>query len=430
MTAGTAAPGDTAVPGPTMTGAPTPTTTTDPGGGDGGGAPGVEPEPEPEVMEPEPMCGDGTVDAILGEQCDDMNTADGDGCSSTCQTEAGDDCGNGMVEGDEECDDGNTMDGDGCEANCTLPPEEAVCGNGTPEIGEECDDGNMDPDDGCEPDCTMTPEVEGPVCGDGNVDEGELCDDGNMDPGDGCEPDCTETVVELSLAELVGDLDGRLLTTPCADQPGTDDCGGAGWIVNGGNTNPCQGGSLDARTEHAIGGTPGATYNIAMHHYGVMEPKNYGGQVDREAAPGGPNRDEGGTPTAYATASAGHTYPGSNYNTYEVHVDNEMMQEVGVYYFNADTGEGHYTFGINYEKTIPIIGGGRIRLRTFDANCRQIKNCGNGGTPCAGKARTIDISGADPQPQAGWLEQPGLGQPAEHSGQWWLIDITSFEEAQ
>jgi len=31
------------------------------------------------------VCGNGTLDA--GEQCDDGNTADGDGCSATCQLE-------------------------------------------------------------------------------------------------------------------------------------------------------------------------------------------------------------------------------------------------------------------------------------------------------------------------------------------------------
>jgi cysteine-rich repeat protein len=34
-----------------------------------------------------PTCGDGTLDSACGEQCDDGNTTDGDGCSSTCQIE-------------------------------------------------------------------------------------------------------------------------------------------------------------------------------------------------------------------------------------------------------------------------------------------------------------------------------------------------------
>ena len=34
------------------------------------------------------VCGDSIVDSSLGEQCDDGNTANGDGCSNICQTEA------------------------------------------------------------------------------------------------------------------------------------------------------------------------------------------------------------------------------------------------------------------------------------------------------------------------------------------------------
>jgi cysteine-rich repeat protein len=34
-----------------------------------------------------PVCGDGVVEPLAGEQCDDGNTLDGDGCSSTCQIE-------------------------------------------------------------------------------------------------------------------------------------------------------------------------------------------------------------------------------------------------------------------------------------------------------------------------------------------------------
>jgi cysteine-rich repeat protein len=59
-------------------------------------------------------CGDGKI--LKGEQCDDGNTASGDGCSSTCQIEPGSDCptagqactmakcGNGIVEKSELCD--------------------------------------------------------------------------------------------------------------------------------------------------------------------------------------------------------------------------------------------------------------------------------------------------------------------------------------
>jgi cysteine-rich repeat protein len=36
---------------------------------------------------PAGTCGDGVRDNDLGEQCDDGNTTDGDGCSSTCKKE-------------------------------------------------------------------------------------------------------------------------------------------------------------------------------------------------------------------------------------------------------------------------------------------------------------------------------------------------------
>lgn len=67
-------------------------------------------------------------------------------------------CGNGMREAGEQCDDGNTFNGDGCSAGCRL--ESADCGNGIKNIGEECDDGNINYGDGCTPMCKL--EVEKP----------------------------------------------------------------------------------------------------------------------------------------------------------------------------------------------------------------------------------------------------------------------------
>ncbi|WP_081426461.1 lamin tail domain-containing protein [Sorangium cellulosum] len=105
---------------------------------------------------PSGICGDGVVDA--GEVCDDGNTADGDGCSPTCQIEASPKlgCGDGALDPGEQCDDDNTEDGDGCSAACQIeaPPR---CGDGAVDPGEQCDDGNVAGGDGCEVDCTKTP---------------------------------------------------------------------------------------------------------------------------------------------------------------------------------------------------------------------------------------------------------------------------------
>ena len=86
-----------------------------------------------------PVCGNNILDQAQGEQCDDGNTASGDGCSSVCQIEqelqeepAVPVCGNIIIEEGEQCDDGNTANGDGCSSVCQTeeqqeqPPEEPV----------------------------------------------------------------------------------------------------------------------------------------------------------------------------------------------------------------------------------------------------------------------------------------------------------------
>ena len=45
-------------------------------------------------------------------------------------------CGDGVIDAGEQCDDGNNEDGDGCQANCTLPPP-PVCPN--EETAVKCD---------------------------------------------------------------------------------------------------------------------------------------------------------------------------------------------------------------------------------------------------------------------------------------------------
>ncbi|MBA3465143.1 MAG: DUF4215 domain-containing protein [Deltaproteobacteria bacterium] len=121
---------------------------------------------------PEPACGDHFVDA--GEQCDDGNTASGDGCSATCMTEMNPPpppppepcCGDHNVDPGESCDDGNLVSGDGCSATCQVepppppPPPPSTCGNEILETGEECDDGNMMDGDGCSSMCKHEVECE------------------------------------------------------------------------------------------------------------------------------------------------------------------------------------------------------------------------------------------------------------------------------
>lgn len=98
----------------------------------------------------EPTCPNLVVDP--GEDCDDGNLFDGDGCDTTCHYEPAI-CGNAVLNPDEGCDDGNLVANDGCDPECGLEP--AVCGNGLLEPDEECDDGNLISGDGCDASCSL-----------------------------------------------------------------------------------------------------------------------------------------------------------------------------------------------------------------------------------------------------------------------------------
>ncbi len=155
----------------------------DGGGADAASDGGVDAAPDAPLM---PVCGNGRLEA--GEQCDDGNTMDGDGCAADCSREAY--CGDGNTDDGEVCDDGNNASGDGCRSDCAS---DETCGNGALDVaaGEVCDDGNTMDGDGCAADCRSVPS-----CGDGAMGSGEACDDGNTERWDGCGPDCR---VERSL---------------------------------------------------------------------------------------------------------------------------------------------------------------------------------------------------------------------------------------
>jgi ELWxxDGT repeat protein/cysteine-rich repeat protein len=80
-------------------------------------------------------CGDGLPNP--GEECDDGNAVDGDGCDSNC-TPTG--CGNGIVAGSEQCDDGNTAAGDCCASDCSFESAGSACASDdTACTADECD---------------------------------------------------------------------------------------------------------------------------------------------------------------------------------------------------------------------------------------------------------------------------------------------------
>ena len=137
-------------------------------------------------------CGNGTVEKDLGEQCDDGNTIDGDGCSSDCHNEATseticndavDNDNDGKVDcGDDDC------DGLLCGENGRLCREHmCVCPGGDgPE--SNCTDGSDDDCDG-QVDCADSDCATDPVC---NGDAEGICGDGVDNDTDG-QTDCADS---------------------------------------------------------------------------------------------------------------------------------------------------------------------------------------------------------------------------------------------
>ena len=113
-------------------------------------------------------------------------------------------CGNGLLETGEECDDGNLINDDGCSAQCEIEENETeiYCGNSILEPGEECDWGLLN---GflcwagygtscfyCSSNCQL--KLITNYCGDGILNPAcEECDLGELNgiPGSGCTIDCT-----------------------------------------------------------------------------------------------------------------------------------------------------------------------------------------------------------------------------------------------
>jgi LPXTG-motif cell wall-anchored protein len=117
-----------------------------------------------------------------GNNCEGNSTkvCNIEGCASIC--------GNNDMESGEQCDDGNLVNGDGCNIFCQTEIPEPFCGDGILNNEEQCDDGNNTNEDGCNNLCQV--EIL-PVCGDGVMDQdNEQCDDGNIDSGDGCSATC------------------------------------------------------------------------------------------------------------------------------------------------------------------------------------------------------------------------------------------------
>ncbi len=154
-----------------------------------------------------------TEDTTTDDTTDETTTADTttDDTTETADTttDGGGVCGNSIIEGGEECDDGNLSDEDGCLSSCVN----SSCGDGFVNMGvEACDDGINDGSyGGCEAGCDAL----GPYCGDSNLDGPEECDDANIDLADGCLDNCVIPASCLTLIDYDDSLtDGDYMIAP------------------------------------------------------------------------------------------------------------------------------------------------------------------------------------------------------------------------
>jgi cysteine-rich repeat protein len=146
-------------------------------------------------------CGNGRPDP--GEQCDDGNTFDGDGCTKDCKQDCATcwmcpgcppvrtmSCGDGRVASNEACDDGNVVSGDGCAGDCKSIEAGFRCPSPGKRCIPICGDGLLVGWEAlldAEPSCDAG-DPKGGICGDGLVTGYEECDcgDGSVPHPDYC----------------------------------------------------------------------------------------------------------------------------------------------------------------------------------------------------------------------------------------------------
>jgi len=181
-------------------------------------------------------CGDGFLDETT-EECDGtLGVGAHQICTNQCKLENLPYCGDGNIDRGEQCDDGNTSDEDGCDSTCKLEKKVDIChwdeGNNAYKKAQEVSYNSIykwnEGEDECETkghglepldiippfingDCSYSGqnysgdniaflengcETPAPVCGNETVETGETCDDGNTVNGDGCSSTCQ--IEELS----------------------------------------------------------------------------------------------------------------------------------------------------------------------------------------------------------------------------------------
>jgi hypothetical protein len=142
---------------------------------------------------------------------------------------------------------------------------------------------------------------------------------------------------------------------------------------------PEEKGARTTETWH-LGGQKGQHYKVTFKFNGVTAAKLYhGGTRDVPTVAGDPHTD---MPLDMFYRDGGSLE--SNYDVLKLTVYDDSLQPVRHYYMNsAPPGnlldwENHYTFLASYQKSIVVVGQGKIEHLVQDRNCHAINNCGAG----------------------------------------------------
>ncbi len=126
-----------------------------------------------------------------------------------------------------------------------------------------------------------------------------------------------------------------------------------------------------------LGGEKGQHYKVTFRFSGVTEGKNYtGGSRDVPA----PTTDIN-TGGPYDMFYRDGTSVVSSYEVLKLTIFDDKGVEARHFYMNAGDGsawEQHATFLASYEKSIVVVGQGRVEHLVQDRNCRAMDNCGPG----------------------------------------------------